>query len=75
MEDVLKDFFNLGLFFTVVVAGTGSSFFLQQKMSYIYIHKPLETTKLKKCSYTIIHVFQHTNWIAQNSSHQLCIYT
>ena len=45
MEDVLKDFFNVGLFFTVTVAGTGASFSLQQKNSVTY--KPVKITELK----------------------------
>lgn len=72
MEDVLKDFFNVGLFFKVTVSGTGSSFPLQQKKSATY--KPVKITELeKKCSYTIIHVLQPPFWVAQESSHQICI--
>ena len=73
MEDVLKDFFNVGLFFTVTLEGTGSSFSLQQKRSVTY--KPMKITKLKKCSYTIIHVLQPPFWVAQESSHQIYIYS
>jgi len=73
MEEVLKDLFNFGFLLTVTEAGTGSSFSLQQKKSVIY--KPVKITKLKKCSYTIIHVLQPPFWVAQDSSHQICIYS
>jgi len=46
MEDVLKDFFNAGLFLKVAVEGIGSSFSLQQKK--IVRYKPVKITKLKK---------------------------
>jgi hypothetical protein len=58
MEDVLKDFFNVGLLFTILLAGTGSSFSLQQQNSVIYM--PVQITKPKKYSYTIIHAKVYT---------------